>query len=352
MVSWGTVQSLVLFFGPLLLPKAIAYYRSIKNRPASQIKPLQTKTSYALTVLFISGLLAFISTFPFFAPENVFRLTQSRLHTSAGVLLTRLGSLRSLSPQDEQLRTIFDQGGLEARLLYARYGPDVVLNCPLGKAGEIEAGRNYFIYAIPSLLAPHLLHLFALGVATSGLLSGREGARWRTIAIIAGLSLAIGEIWWIAYFDDTPNVRSVRVNDINFIYWKMAVWRGLGIAAMDGILGWVIWLQATGRAFLSPTPAGERILDHAQRLESTLGKIQALGVVRNGTVRDATSRKRFEDYWMKEGEVMKDAMEQPEVLTAQRNALARSDAGKVSREAEAFVDGFLGAVPPPQQVFR
>ncbi|EME84025.1 uncharacterized protein MYCFIDRAFT_214585 [Pseudocercospora fijiensis CIRAD86] len=350
MVSWGTIQSLLLLVGPLLLPKAIAYYRSLKNRPPTQIKPLQKKTSYALTVLFTSGLLALISTFPLFAPENIFRLTESRLHTSAGVLLTRLASLRPLTPQDEELRTIFDQGGLEARLLYARYGPDVVLNCSLGKAGEMEAARNYLIYAIPKLLAPHLFHLFALGVATSGFLSGREGARWRTIAIIAGLGLAIGETLWIAYFDDTPNVRSVRVNDVNFIHWKMAVWRGLGIATTDGVLGWIIWLQATGRAFLSPTPAGERILDHAQRLQATLGKIQALGVVRNGTVRDATSRKRFEEYWMKEGEVMKDAMEQPEVLTAQRNALARSDAGKVSREAEAFVDGFLGAVPPPQSV--
>lgn len=258
--------------------------------------------------------------------------------------------MRALNAQDEQLRTVFDQGGLEARLLYARYGPDVVLNCPLGKAGEISSETNFFIYAIPSLLAPHLLHLFALGIATSGLLSGGEGAKWRTIAIVAGLILAIGEVCWIAYFDDTPNLRSVRVNDINFIHWKMPVWRGLGIAATDGILGWVIWLQATGRAFLSQTPPGERILDHEKRLETILGKIQALGVIRNGTVRDSGSRKKFEDYWMKEGEVMKDAMEQPDVLSAQRNALARADVARIAREAETFVDGFLGAVPAPQAV--
>ncbi|KAI5359998.1 hypothetical protein Slin15195_G118600 [Septoria linicola] len=345
MVSWGTVQSLVLFFGPLVLPKAIAYYKSIKNKPASQIKPLQQRTSYALAILFVSGLVAFLTTLPLFSPENVFRVTKSRLHTSGGVLLTRLQAVRSLTPADEKLREIFDAGGLEVRLLYARYGPEVLLNNTLGKAGEISMGRNFLIYAVPSLVAPHLLHLIALGVATSGLLSGKEGARWRTIAIIAGLLLGVVEVYWVANYDDTSNLQSVKFNDIDFVYWKMQVYRGFAIAATDGLLGWVIWLQATGRAFLAVAPASERILDHAQRLESILLRARGVGVVRNGSVRDASLRRKVEDYWTKESEIMKDVMEQPEVLEAQRNALRRIDSVGTGREAEQFIDHVLG-IPP------
>lgn len=208
-------------------------------------------------------------------------------------------------------------------------------------------GWDMFIYAFPSIVAPHLMHLIALGVATSGLLSGKEGARWRTIAIISGLILGIVEVYMVMNFDDTKNQRSVRVNDIDFLYWKMQVYRGLAIAVTDGLLGLVIWLQATGRAFVAVAPASERILDHAQRLEAVVLKARGVGIVRNGSVRDAALRRKVEDYWFKENEVMKDVMEQPEVLEAQRSALRRVDSVSTARDAEQFIDRVLG-MPPTQ----
>ncbi|KAK5127437.1 hypothetical protein LTR85_006776 [Meristemomyces frigidus] len=344
MVSWQTIQSLLFFFGPLLLPRILATYRSIRSRPAAQIRPLPQSTSYALAVLFISGLIAFLSTLPIFAPANIFRRTQSRLQTPAGVLLTRLAALRPLTAEDDKLRQVFDAGGLDARLLYARYGPNVITSCPFASPGDIDAGRAYLFYALPSIVAPHLLHLFALGIATSGLLSGKEGSRWRTLASIAGVVLAAAEVWFIANYDDRYNARSTRLNEIDFVHWKLQVWRGLAIAAMDGVLGWVIWLQATGRAFLSPTPAGERLLDHGKLMEGLLQKTRGLGVLRNGTVRDAGMRSKVNDYWVKEGEVMKDVFEEPEVLEAQRSALRRIDIERIGREAEIYVDAILGGM--------
>ncbi|KAK4549806.1 hypothetical protein LTR36_005107 [Oleoguttula mirabilis] len=344
MVSWQTIQSFLLFLGPLLLPRILATYRSIRSRPAAQIRPLSQPTSYALGVLFVSGLLAFLSTLPVFAPANIFRQTQSRLQTPAGVLLTRLAALRPTTAADERLRQVFDAGGLDARLLYARYGPHVLTSCLFATPGDIDASRTYLFYAVPSIVAPHLIHLLALGIATSGLLSGKEASRWRTMATIAGLVLAAAEVWFIANYDDRYNARSTRLNEIDFIHWKLQVWRGLAIAAMDGVLGWVIWLQATGRAFLSPPPASERLLDHGNLLESLLGKTRRLGVLRNGTVRDAGMRGKLNDYWVKEGEVMKDVFEDPEVLEAQRSALRRIDIGTIDREAETYVGNFFGGV--------
>lgn len=258
--------------------------------------------------------------------------------------MTRLAALRPLTASDERLRQVLDAGGLDTRLLYAHYGPDVSMNCPFATAGSLDAGQTYLFYSLPAVLVPHLLHLFALGIATSGLLSGKEGARWRTMATIAGMVLSVAEIWFVATYDDRYNARSTRLSEIDFVYWKLQVWRGLAIATVDGILGWVIWLQATGRAFLSPPPASERIADHGRILEGLLSKARGLGVLRNGTVRDASMRGKVSDYWVKEGEVMKDVFDQPEVLAAQRNALSRMDVDRIGREAEAYIETIMSGV--------
>lgn len=154
----------------------------------------------------------------------------------------------------------------------------------------------------------------------------------------------MAEFWFIANYDDRPNARSTRLSEVDFIYWKLQVWRGIAIAAIDGILGLVVWLQATNRAFLARAPMNERLLDHGKALEGILGKARGLGIVRNGVVRDAGLRRKVEDYWVKEGEVMKDVFEEPEVLEAQRHALRRIDVARVGREADTYLDTILGNI--------
>lgn len=224
----------------------------------------------------------------------------------------------------------------------------MVLDCPFATPKDRDAGQTYLLYAAPGVLAPHILHLIALGVATSGLLSGPEGAKWRTVATIAGLVLGIAEFYVVATYDSTPNVRSTRLNEVDFIYWKLQVYRGLAIAALDGVLGWMIWLQATGRAFIAPVPVSERLMNTGRIFEAVMGKTRGLGIVRNGVVRNAEMRKKSDGYWVKEGEVMKDIFEEPEVLEAQRNALRRLDSQRIAREADALLDGIFGSMPPPE----
>lgn len=260
------------------------------------------------------------------------------------MLFTRLKSIRELTPQDEQLRDVLDVGGLDSRLLFAQYGPDILAECPFASPGDLDAATSFLFYAVPSMLAPHLLHLFALGVATSGLLAGKEGARWRTAAVIAGLVLAAAEVFAIGQYDHTHNARSTRLAEVDWVFWKMRVYRGLLIAGVDGSLGWVIWLQATGRAFLTPPPTSEVLLDHVKQLEGLVAKARGLGVIRNACARDRGLRSKTEAYWVKEGEVMKDIMEESDVVDAQRRALRRVDVGRVSRDAEGYVDGVLGKV--------
>ncbi|KAM0689651.1 hypothetical protein Q7P36_010522 [Cladosporium allicinum] len=341
MISWETAKSLLFFLGPFLLPKAIAYYRSFAAAPTSTPHAASNSTNRALTILTISALIFLATTLPLFHPENVFLATHSRLQTPGGVILTRLKALRSLTPQDEVLRKLFDAGGLEARLLYARFGPKVLLGCSFGEFGEAQ---GWLLYAVPELLGWHLVHLVLLGLATSEVLCGRDAAGWRTMAILGGVGLAAVEVWAVAGYDDAVNLRSARVGEVDFLFWKGMVWRGVGLAAFDALLGWVVWLQGTGRGFVQRKNLGERVGDQVRVLEGALAKARGLGVVRNGVGRDREMRGVLERYWLKDEEVMRDVFEEPEVVQAQRQALAKVDVNQVGADAEKYVDGVLAGV--------
>jgi hypothetical protein len=69
-----------------------------------------------------------------------------------------------------------------------------------------------------------------------------------------------------------------------------------------------------------------------------------LGVVRNGVRRDREMRGVLERYWLKDEEVMRDVFEEPEVVLAQRKALAMVDVNQVGADAEKYVDGVLAGV--------
>lgn len=239
------------------------------------------------------------------------------------------------------LRKFLDAGGLEARLLYAKYGPGVVLGCPFGEIGE---AWGWLLYALPALVGWHLVHLVLLGLATSEVICGRDAAGWRTIAVIGGAGLAMVEVWAVAGYDDATNLRSARVGEIDFLYWKALVWRGVGVATFDALLGWVIWLQGTGRGFVQRKNVGERVGDQVRLLESVLAKARGLGIIRNGVGRDREMRGVLERYWIKDEEVMRDVFEEPEVVSAQRRALAQADIGRIGADAEKYVDGVLSGV--------
>lgn len=216
-----------------------------------------------------------------------------------------------------------------------------MLKCPFGEVGE---PWGWLLYAVPGLVGWHLVHLVSLGLATSEVICGRDAAGWRTIAVLGGVGLAMLEVWAVAGYDDTTNLRSARVGEVEFLYWKGLVWRGVGLAAFDAVLGWVIWLQGTGRGFVQRKNLGERVGDQVRILEGVLGKARGLGVIRNGVGRDREMRAALERYWIKDEEVMRDVFEEPEVVQAQRKALAMVDMGKVGADAEKYVDGILGGV--------
>jgi hypothetical protein len=275
-----------------------------------------------------------------FSPENIFYLTSSRLQIPTDVLFTRLAAMRptGLTPSDEILRTKISS--LESRLLFFQFGPDVIIDCPACKA---EDPKSYLYFALPAILAPHLFNLCILALVTSGLFTGKEATGWRTAATIGAAAVALLEIYFTSAYEYQANARATRLEDIDAFFWKMRIYRGIGIAALDGVIGWLLYLSSTNRAFLNPPNTAERVESSIKTLEMVRSKMSAMGIIRNTVQRDGELRSKSDAYWVHEGRVMGELMEERDVIEGVNNALEnRVNLQVVTADAEAYAENVVG----------
>jgi len=328
----------------------MAFYRSIKassQGPRSAVRPPPSRVQRCLNVLYATVFVSLILTFPYFSPPNHFRETNSRLGLPTNLLASRLTALRqgNLSHLDELFIDKLEHEPEKVRLLYAAYGPDVVLECPFCKATEPQ---SYLYYALPAILTPHVFHIGLLGVITSSFFSGPEGARWRTYATIAGVALALGELYMTWTYKWEGNGSKRMLQDVDFFYLKMRLWRQLAFAAVDSILGWVLWLTSTNRWLVKPPALTEQLAEVSQTLQKTYTQINLLGNLRNAIVRDNQLRTTNAEYWLREQREMEEIEREREVVDAKNIALSRMDYDKVQQRAENYVDQvFSGLRPTP-----
>ncbi|KAJ9141862.1 Chorismate synthase protein [Pleurostoma richardsiae] len=346
-VSWGTIKSLLIFFGPIIIPKALAYYRSARNAPRIHglaVQPLPSSARRAIWALSIAAFtLLVLGLLPPWAPENVFRATQSRLQIPTDVLFTRLSALRpghALTPRDEALRARL--ASAEARLLYLQFGPGPLADCPFCSSDE---PRSFFYYALPSILAPHLANLALLAAATSVPLTGRAGARWRTASSLAGAALAALDLFLVGSYNHQSNSRALRLSEVDFFFWRARAWRLAALAALDALLAWVLYLTATNRAFVAGPGPAERAEGVARALAAARSKLSAVGIAKNATVRDAELRARSTEYWHQEVRLVGEAMEDREVVDGVKDALEnRIDIQRITRDADSYAQNVLQAI--------
>lgn len=338
-----------MFFGPLVLPKAISYYRSIKTRPANgkSIRPVPKSVNRALGILWTVAVIALISTFPYFSPENIFTTTQSRLQIPTDVLFTRLSSPvfrpLGLTDTDNAIRQKFTS--IDSRLLYLKFGPAVMSQCSFCNA---EEPTTYFYYALPAILTPHLFNICILGLVTSGLFVGSETTIWRRTATIAGFAAAGIDVYMVSSYNHQENARATRLEDVNAFFWKMRLYRSLAIAAMNGLLGWAIYLSSTNRAFVTPHTSVERLEVATRQLELVRSKMGAIAVMRNTIVRDAELRTQTQSYWVEEGRVYAEAMDDREVVEGVNNALSdRINISSITKDADSYSKNLLGLTGAP-----
>jgi len=350
-LMFRSLKTILFTVGPLLVPRLLTWYRSQKVTTVTapvERQPVPPPVYSSLNILFVSAVIALISTLPYFAPENIFTITSSRIQSPNDVLFTRLAIARGasgLTESDNVLRPKI--ASLDSRLLYYTYGPDVLTHCSFCNSDE---PLTYLYYALPSIILPHLLHTFALGLATSSAIAGKYTNRWRSIAAMTGMGLAISECYLFGSYDWKSNARAHRPEEYVHFFWRMRVFRGVTVALADAFFAGLFWLSSTNRMFVVPPNAAERMETAMRTLENGRGKLNAVGILRNVVVRDEGLRRKSEVYWRKEGLFMGEVMDEREVVEGVRNALSgRIQVVKVEDEARKYAEGITGFQEVAQQ---
>lgn len=307
------IKSLLIFFGPILIPRAINLYRTVRaqaaHRPAS--RPLPDRANRALNVLFVSILVFLVLSLPVkpHAPSpNVFALTRSRLNTPTDVLFSRLARLRprqSLTPEDAVLRSKLTS--LAARNLYLKFGPDPLTSCQFCSPDHPD---SYLIYYLPfNVLLPHLCHMLVVGLVTTASFAGREAAAWRPTFTVAGLLLAALDLYLVVTYDPVRSasaaVRASQAPPASF-YHRITLLRPLLLMVFDVLCALLVYLSATNRFWGSsssmerphaPDQLDQLVSATASSLTVASSRLHALSVARNAVLRDKMLKRRDDVYW-------------------------------------------------------
>jgi hypothetical protein len=341
------VRQLSPLLGPIIIPRLINFINTFRATSASRrvpIRPVPPKVQRGLNILFVAALASLIATAPQFAPENIFQLTQSRLQISPDVLFARLRLLRPLTPDDEVLYAKF-KASSENRLAYLAYGPDTVVNCTwCTTANGGSDANNFLIYSFPKLITPHIWNLAVLGLATSSVFVGPEGARFRIHATIAGLGALVAESWYLAAYDIAANKRSTRLEEVDFAFWNMRIYRYVGFAFLHALLGLVLWATSTNRWLATPPSLALRLESASRVAEESVNKLRALGLLANSVNRDAALRGVKEEYWQTEGRVMSEVVQDDEVVGEINRVVAALDLKGLEGQAATAADAILKGI--------
>ncbi|KAF2864239.1 hypothetical protein K470DRAFT_261686 [Piedraia hortae CBS 480.64] len=307
--TWSNIQSLVLLLGPILLPRLIAYTRTLTQQQPSTTRR-KPPPQLPLALLTLTTLTSLILTLPIFTPTNIYMETSLPLTAPAERLQSRLR--RSLTSPEQTYLSFLKEHGPPASKLYSLYGPAAF---PSWTDPKDHLGN--FIYALPGILTPHLLHLAIMGVVT-----GRQASRFRGRAVAACIALLGSELFYL------------HRGEGEFKFWKGRVVRLLGFAGVDVILGGMVLLAREG--------VSERVEGVRDGMEGLVKTLRGLGCVRNTVVRSSKLRGREGEFWETETDLMRGVFENEGVVVAQKGVLGRIDLEGVREEAGELVDSLLG----------
>ncbi|EFQ98804.1 hypothetical protein MGYG_01820 [Nannizzia gypsea CBS 118893] len=324
MLSYDNIKALAIFFAPIIIPKAIALFRSVRshftNRPPLQ--PLPTLASRALNILFFSTalFLAFsltpgsnILSSTSSGTNDIFKLTDSRFNTPTELLFTRLrrlgGRFEVESEHDSTLKKLFVSP--TARGVYLQLGSEPLIACPFC---SLDSSITYLLYYLPfNTLVPHLFHFLVIGIATSSSIVGTKIATWRKKFLLGSVVLLVIELCVILratspLFSLSKSSASGQRNKWTEIYAQhpdapaslhvqLSTLRPLAFTIFDAICAALIYLSATNRLFYTlPTPTEQLLSASTATMLAAMSKLQTLSVTRSVIARDPELSAKYDAY--------------------------------------------------------
>lgn len=342
----SSIVQIAIFIGPWIVPRALAFYRSIRSAskgPDSSVRNPPRKVQRCLNVLYAAVVVSIVLSF--IPSSNIFKETGSRLALPSNLLTSRIGALRNgvLTGTDRLFLEKIEHEPEKWRLLYAAYGPDVALKCPFCQATEPQ---SYLYYALPAIAMSHLFHILLLGIITSSFFSGPEGARWRTQATIAGVAIALIEFYMTWNYNWEDNASKRMLNEVDFFYQRMGIYRQLAFAGTDLLFGWMLWLTATNRWLVKPPTTTEQLAQLRNEVVASHAQVNLLANLRNAIVRDNELRAGQDRYWRREQEEMAAIMQDETVRNAVNAVLSHTDYDQTKRRADMYADTVLAQLKP------
>ncbi|KAM5455669.1 hypothetical protein MaudCBS49596_001570 [Microsporum audouinii] len=384
------IKALSIFFAPILIPKAIALFRSvhshITNRPPLQALP--PLASRALNILFFSTALFLALSLPSgsnilsnnsFGTNDIFKLTSSRFNTPTELLFSRLrrlgGRYEVESEHDLTLKKLFSSP--TARALYLQLGPEPLIACPFC---SLDSSITYLFYYLPfNTLVPHLFHFLVIGIVTSSSIVGPKVARWRNKFLIGSVALLMIELCVILratspLFSLSTNTPSGQRNKWTQIYShypdapaslhvRLITLRPLAFTLFDVICAALIYLSATNRLFYTTTTRAEQaqqlVSISATAMLNSVSRLQAVSVVRNTIARDlelsavydAYFQKKRNDEWVWREEEVVEAVAKVMNDKALQTGNRKSENGSVIIDADDYVEKITAGLEGQQSVF-
>lgn len=270
-------------------------------------------------------------------------------------MFSRLARLRDggvLTEADKLLRSKLVSK--EARKIYLRFGEKAVTQCQFCK---LDNPNTYALFYYPlNSMVLHLVHMAVVGIATSASFAGRDASRWRTKFTIAGLLLAVADLYVVFMYDPVKSGPQAVRDGIAVppaVFQKMAVLRPLALACFDVVLAGFIYVTATNRWFFTPPSQADEVdkivSASLASLTGTSTKLHVASVTKNAVVRDRVLKDRDDSYWqtvVANGEGVSGApsgvWEEEEVVRAMSRAMAGQggvDLAKLGVSAAEYVNG-------------
>lgn len=327
----------------MLVSKGIGWYRSAQAQTRSQHKPvvpLSSRPLFAITLLAVAAALFALYATPPFSPENIFTLSNSQPTTSPGLLFSRLKQLRGETLRDSIILEKFESKA--SRLLYYKYGPAVLADCPFCNSQD---PNTYLLYAAPSVAVVHLVNAILIGIATSDSVTGKAGNQWRSLATYAAVALTAVDGYMLAHWDHVARNEKARVlGEVFFFFWSARIYRLLSLAALDLALAGALYLSSTNRMFVVAPTVSERIDLATAALGQVNMRVRSANVLKNTVARDGELRAIDASYWAHEGMVMQEAMESEEVVNSMKDAVEnrRLNLEAMDQAAEQFSQQVIG----------
>lgn len=334
LLTYSRLKVILTLIGPLLLPKVIRCYQAPRNPYSMHVRPVPLAVIPALIILLASATYFLTQTLPYFSPEEIFSLTNSRLQIPNDILFTRLSAIRpaGLTETDKILKS--KMSSLENRLLYLQHGPFTIAYCTFCNP---EDPNSYFYFSIPTLLFPHLLNLFILGVTTSSFFTGQDGNAWRSQVSMAAVGLSALDLYFIFSYAHRSNVKAKVLGELDFFFWNARIYRLFSLTLLDLIFGCVLYLSSTNRAFSRTPFATERLENLNNALDEVLSKITGTGIVHNTVARDRDLSFISQQYWTHEVRMSREIMEEKEVIENITRALeSRINISAIERDADNY----------------